>query len=140
MGLLDQLGQAAGGIMGGEGASANPLLQAVLGLLEKDSPAGGLEGLIQTLQRNGLSDIVGSWVSTGQNLPVSSDQMKQGLGSDVITQLATKAGLNPELVSSQLTTLLPGLIDKLTPEGKIPNSGLLEQGLNLFKGNWAERA
>jgi uncharacterized protein YidB (DUF937 family) len=45
-----------------------------------------------------------------------------------------KAGLNPDLVSSQLTTLLPGLIDKLTPEGRIPESGLLEQGLNLFRG------
>jgi uncharacterized protein YidB (DUF937 family) len=61
--------------------------------------------------------------------------MKQGLGSDLITQLATAAGLNPEMVSSRLTTLLPGLIDKLTPEGKVPNSGLLEQGLNLLKGN-----
>jgi uncharacterized protein YidB (DUF937 family) len=134
MGLLDQLGQAAGGIMGGEGASVNPLVQAALSLLEKDSPAGGLDGLIETLRRNGLSDIVNSWIGTGQNLPISSDQMKQGLGSDVITQLATKAGLNPDLVSSQLTTLLPGLIDKLTPEGRIPESGLLEQGLNLFRG------
>lgn len=134
MGLLDQLGQAAAGIMGGEGASANPLLQAALSLLEKDSPVGGLDGLIETLRRNGLSGIVNSWIGTGQNLPISSDQMKQGLGSDVIAELATKAGLNPDLVSSQLTTLLPGLIDKLTPEGKIPESGLLEQGLNLFRG------
>ena len=60
--------------------------------------------------------------------------MKQGLGPDLITQLATTAGLNPEVVSSRLTTLLPGLIDKLTPDGNIPNIGLLEQGLNLLKG------
>jgi uncharacterized protein YidB (DUF937 family) len=135
MGLLDQVGQAAGGLLGGEGGDANPLLQAVLRLLAKDSPAGGLDGLIQVLRQNGLSDIVNSWIGTGPNLPVSSDQMKQGLGSDLITQLATAAGLNPEMVSSRLTTLLPGLIDKLTPEGKVPNSGLLEQGLNLLKGN-----
>jgi uncharacterized protein YidB (DUF937 family) len=135
MGLLDQVGQAAGGLLGGEGGDANPLLQAVLRLLAKDSPAGGLDGLIQAFRQNGLSDIVNSWIGTGPNLPVSSDQMKQGLGSDLITQLATAAGLNPEMVSSRLTTLLPGLIDKLTPEGKVPNSGLLEQGLNLLKGN-----
>jgi uncharacterized protein YidB (DUF937 family) len=135
MGLLDQVGQAAGGLLGGEGGDANPLLQAVLRLLAKDSPAGGLDGLIQALRQNGLSDIVNSWIGTGPNLPVSSDQMKQGLGSDLITQLATAAGLNPEMVSNRLTTLLPGLIDKLTPEGKVPNSGLLEQGLNLLKGN-----
>lgn len=60
--------------------------------------------------------------------------MKQGLGADVITQLATAAGLNQDMVSSRLTTLLPGLIDKLTPEGRIPNSGLLDQGLKLLKG------
>jgi uncharacterized protein YidB (DUF937 family) len=135
MGLLDQVGQAAGGLLGGEGGDANPLLQAVLRLLAKDSPAGGLDGLIQAFRQNGLSDIVNSWIGTGANLPVSSDQMKQGLGSDLITQLATAAGLNPEMVSNRLTTLLPGLIDKLTPEGKVPNSGLLEQGLNLLKGN-----
>jgi uncharacterized protein YidB (DUF937 family) len=135
MGLLDQVGQAAGGLLGGEGGDANPLLQAVLRLLAKDSPAGGLDGLIQAFRQNGLSDIVNSWIGTGPNLPVSSDQMKQGLGSDLITQLATAAGLNPEMVSNRLTTLLPGLIDKLTPEGKVPNSGLLEQGLNLLKGN-----
>ena len=133
MGLLDQLGQAAGGMLGGEAGHANPLLQAVLGLLDKNSPAGGLDGLVQTFKRNGLSDIMNSWIGTGENLSISSDQMKQGLGSDLITQLATQAGLSPELASSQLTTLLPGLIDKLTPEGKIPSSGLLEQGLNLLK-------
>ena len=134
MGLLDRLGQAAGGLLGGEGGDTNPLLQAVMGLLDKNSPAGGLDGLIQALKQNGLSDIVNSWIGTGPNLPISSDQMKQGLGPDLITQLATTAGLNPEVVSSRLTTLLPGLIDKLTPDGNIPNIGLLEQGLNLLKG------
>ena len=134
MGLLDQLGQAAGGMLGGEGGDTNPLLQAVLSLLDKNSPAGGLDGLIQAFKQNGLSDIVNSWVGTGPNLPISSDQMKQGLGADVITQLATAAGLNQDMVSSRLTTLLPGLIDKLTPEGRIPNSGLLDQGLKLLKG------
>lgn len=133
MGLFDQVGQAAGGMLGGTGANANPLLQAVLSLLDKDSPAGGLDGLVQTFKRNGLSDIVDSWIGTGQNLPVSSDQVKQGLGSDLIAQLATKAGLSPDIISSQLTTLLPGLVDKLTPDGTIPDRGLLAQGLNLLR-------
>ena len=133
MGLFDQVGQAAGGMLGGTGANANPLLQAVLSLLDKDSPAGGLDGVVQTFKRNGLSDIVDSWIGTGQNLPVSSDQVKQGLGSDLVVQLATKAGLSPDIISSQLTTLLPGLVDKLTPDGTIPDRGLLAQGLNLLR-------
>jgi len=134
MGLLDQLGQAAGGMFGGGGGTANPLLQAVVGLLDKNSQSGGLEGLVQSFQRNGLPDVVNSWVGTGQNLPISADQIKQGLGSDVVGQLASNAGLSPEAVGNQLATLLPGLIDQLTPDGKIPDSGFLAQGLNLLKG------
>ena len=132
MGLLDQLGQAAGGLFGG--ANADPLLQAALGLLDKNSQFGGLEGLVQSFQRNGLQDVVNSWVGTGQNLPISADQVKQGLGSDFVGQLASKAGLSPETAGNQLADLLPGLIDQLTPDGKVPDSGLLAQGLNLLKG------
>ena len=132
MGLLDQLGQAAGGLFGG--ANADPLLQAALGLLDKNSQFGGLEGLIQSFQRNGLQDVVNSWVGTGQNLPISADQVKQGLGSDFVGQLASKAGLSPETAGNQLADLLPGLIDQLTPDGKVSDSGLLAQGLNLLKG------
>lgn len=132
MGLLDQLGQAAGGMLGG--GNANPLVKAIVSLLDKNSSIGGLEGLIQSFQRNGLTDIVNSWVGTGQNLPISSDQIKQGLGSDLVGQLASKTGLSADAASSQLANLLPGLIDKLTPDGNVPAGGLLEQGLNLLKG------
>ena len=132
MGLLDQLGQAAGGMLGG--GNANPLLKAIVSLLDKNSSIGGLEGLIQSFQRNGLADIVNSWVGTGQNLPISSDQIKQGLGSDLVGQLASKTGLSSDAASSQLANLLPGLIDKLTPDGNVPAGGLLEQGLTLLKG------
>jgi uncharacterized protein YidB (DUF937 family) len=132
MGLLDQLGQAAGGMLGV--GNANPLLKAIVSLLDKNSSIGGLEGLIQSFQRNGLADIVNSWVGTGQNLPISSDQIKQGLGSDLVGQLASKIGLSSDAASSQLANLLPGLIDKLTPDGNVPAGGLLEQGLNLLKG------
>jgi uncharacterized protein YidB (DUF937 family) len=135
MGLLDQLGQAAGGMLGG--GNASPLLKVILSLLDKNSQIGGLEGLIQSFQRNGLPDIVNSWVGTGQNLPISPDQVKQGLGSDLVNQSASTAGLSSDAASSQLASLLPGLIDKLTPDGKVPAGGLLEQGLNLLKGKLA---
>ena len=79
MGLMDQLGQAAGGMMGGQ-AGQNPLLQAVTSLLGQNSSVGGLAGIVQAFQKNGLGNIVNSWVSTGTNLPVTPDQIKQGLG------------------------------------------------------------
>ncbi|MGE3979092.1 MAG: YidB family protein [Nitrospira sp.] len=132
MGLMDQLGQAVGGMMGGQGGQ-NPLLQALTSLLGKDSTIGGLDGLVQAFQKNGLSDIVNSWVSTGQNLPVTPSQIEQGFGGDLLSQLAGKAGLSSGAVSSQLAGLLPDLVDKLTPNGKIEAGGL-EQLLKFVQG------
>ena len=132
MGLMDQLGQAVGGMLGGQGGH-NPLLQAVAGLLGKDSSIGGLAGLVQGFQKNGLGEIVNSWVSTGQNLPVTPNQIEQGLGSDLLNQLAGKAGLSSGAASSQLSGMLPDLINKLTPNGKIEAGGL-EQLMKLVQG------
>lgn len=133
MGLLDQLGQAAAGAMGG-GDNQNPLMQAVIGLLGQNSSVGGLGGLIQTFQKHGLGEIVNSWVGTGKNLPISPDQVQQGLGGDLLKQLAAQAGVSSEAAGGQLANLLPGLVDKLTPEGKMPDMKLIEQGLNLLRG------
>lgn len=133
MGLLDQLGQAAAGMMG-SGNDQNPLMQAVVSLLGQNSSVGGLSGLIQAFQKNGLGDIVNSWVGTGKNLPISAEQVQQGLGGDLLKQLASQAGMSPEAAGGQLANLLPGLIDKLTPDGKMPDSKLIEQGLNLLRG------
>ena len=132
MGLMDQLGQAVGGKMGGQTAQ-NPLLQAVTSLLGQNSSAGGLAGLVQTFQENGLGEIVNSWVSTGKNLPVTPDQIRQSLGSDFLSQLAGKAGVSPDAASAQLSSLLPDLIDKLTPNGKIEAGGI-DQLLKIFQG------
>jgi uncharacterized protein YidB (DUF937 family) len=134
MGLFDQLAQTATSMLGQTGGKNDQLLQAVTQLLGKDSSIGGLSGLIQTLQKSGLSEIVNSWVSTGANLPISSEQIKQGLGSPLLQQLSAGTGLSQEACSNQLSSLLPSLVDKLTPEGNVPESNLLEQGLSLLRG------
>ncbi len=96
---------------------------------------GGLHGLVQSFAQKGRGDIVSSWVSTGPNLPISGSQLPNVLGSDAINSLAQKAGVAPEAAGSMLAQVLPGLVDKLTPEGKIPQSGgLLEKGLDILKG------
>jgi uncharacterized protein YidB (DUF937 family) len=77
---------------------------------------------------------VNSWVSTGENLPVTPDQIKQGLGSDFLSQLAGKAGVSPDAASTQLSSLLPDVIDKATPNGKIEAGGI-DQLLKMFHGN-----
>lgn len=132
MGLMDHMGQVVGGLLGGQSAQ-NPLLQAVTSILGNNGNFGGLAGLIQAFQKNGLSEIVNSWVSTGQNIPVTPQQIEQGLGGDLLKQLASKAGLSPQDASAQLSDLLPNLVDKLTPNGKI-EAGSLEQLLKLMSG------
>lgn len=132
MGLMDQLGQAVGGMMGGQGGQ-NPLLQALTSLMGQQSSIGGLAGLVQAFQKNGLGEIVNSWVSTGNNLPVTPNQIEQGLGSDVLKQLAGQAGLSSDATKTQLAGLLPNLIDKLTPNGRIEAGGL-DQLLKFAQG------
>jgi len=132
MSLMDQLGQAVGGMLGGS-SNQNPLMQALTGLLGQNSSVGGLAGLVHTLQKNGLGEIVNSWVGTGKNLPVTPQQIQQGLGGDLLKQLATKAGISTEAAGTQLAGLLPDLVDKLTPTGKIEAGGL-DQLLKMFQG------
>ena len=74
-----------------------------------------------------------SWVSTGKNLPITPEQVKQGLGSDFLSQLAGKAGVSPDAASTQLSRLLPSVIDKVTPNGKIESGGI-DQLLKMFQG------
>lgn len=128
MGILDMLSG-----LGGKGSGAqDALMNAVVGLI--GSQKGGLEGFVQQLAGKGLGDIVNSWVSTGQNLPISVDQLKQGLGGNALSQLASKTGLAPDQLTSQLTQLLPQIVDKLTPDGQMPKGDLAAQGMNLLKG------
>lgn len=132
MGLMDQVGQVVGGVLSQQ-SGQNPLLQAVTSLLGNNSSLGGLAGLVQAFQKNGLGEVVNSWVSTGQNIPASPQQIEQGLGSDLLKQLAGTVGLSPQDASVQLSDLLPTLVDKLTPNGKI-ETGPLEQLLKLVQG------
>jgi uncharacterized protein YidB (DUF937 family) len=129
MGLLDNL---AGQLLGGKSTQGN-LVNAIMNMIG-DQQSGGLQGLVSQLAGQGLGDIVNSWVSTGKNLPITPNQVQRGLGKDTIAQIASQAGLTPEAVTSQLSQLLPQVVDKLTPDGKISQSDILSEGMNLLKG------
>jgi len=130
MGLLDQL---TGMLSGGSGEGQGGVAGAVGSLLESQ---GGVSGLVEKFQQGGLGDVVGSWIGTGDNQPVSAEQIQQVLGSEQISALAGKLGLDPEQVSQGLSQYLPQVIDHLTPNGQVPEGGgdLLSQGLDLVKG------
>jgi uncharacterized protein YidB (DUF937 family) len=116
MGLLDSVVGALGA--GGGGGGQADLLQAVIGLIGNNG--GGLGALVSKFQQGGLGEAVGSWVSTGQNLPISADQLSGVLGNDTIAGLAKQLGMSGGDVAGQLSQLLPQVVDKLTPNGQVP--------------------
>lgn len=128
MGLLDSV---ASQVLGS--STQNNLLNEVMGFLGNQQ-SGGLAGLVQQFSGKGLGDIVNSWVSTGQNLPITPQQLEHGLGAATINQLASKTGLPPDQLGSQLSQLLPNVIDKLTPGGQMPQGDIVSQGMDLLKG------
>ena len=129
MGLLDSvLGSVASQVLGGgQGGSQAALIQAVIGMLMNQGGgqggAGGLGGLVEQFQRGGLGDVAASWVSTGQNLPISADQLGGVLGQDVLGQLARSAGMDQGAAAGQLSQMLPQIVDMLTPDGRLPQQG-----------------
>ncbi len=127
MGLLEKIG---GSILGSltSGGQKSQLMGAVLGFLN-DPKSGGLSGLVQGFSEKGLGNLADSWVGTGKNLPASADQIKQGLNPQMLQAVAAKAGIQPDQVAGQLAKLLPGLVDKLTPQGALPDSSALQQGI-----------
>lgn len=125
MSLFDQLG----GLLGGQ---SNDMAGAVAGLLEQH---GGLGGLLEKFQNGGMSELVSSWVGTGSNLPVSAEQIQQLLGGEQLGALAQKFGLDPQQLSQGLADYLPQAVDKLTPDGQLPQGGdLLSQGVGMLHG------
>lgn len=118
----------------GDGSKDNApdLMSTVLNLI--GGQQDGLSGFVQQFASKGLGDVAQSWVSTGKNLPISPDQLQSVLGSDVVKGLAEKLGLNSSLLATQLSNLIPQAVDKLTPEGKIPEGDILSQGMNLLSG------
>ncbi len=132
MGILDDVTSLLGNAGGQAGGAAGNVLGAVQGLIGEQ---GGLQGLVQKLQAGGLGEQVKSWISTGQNLPINAEQLQQVLGNPQITALAGKLGIDPQQAAAQVAQFLPGLVDKLTPNGQLPEGGnLLAQGADLLKG------
>lgn len=124
MGLLDMAMGMLGGNQQQSGDPKAQLLQAAIQMLSSNQ-GGGLQGLMGTLQNAGLGDALASWIGTGQNMPVSGDQIQQALGDGgQLQQLAQATGLSQGDAASHLSEMLPELIDKLTPNGEVPQGGL----------------
>ena len=132
MGLFDDVMKAATGAASATGGSQSSLASAALSMLSGQS--GGISGLVQQFASKGLGNIVSSWVSTGQNLPISPEQVGNVLGQDQVQAVAAQAGVSPEEAKSGLAQILPQLVDRLTPNGEVPQGDLMSKGMELLKG------
>lgn len=121
------LGGMLGGMLGGAGqqqAGGGGLADVLGSLLGNDGRFGGLGGLLARFHQAGLGDKANSWVGSGANADVSSAQVSDALGEDTVSDVASKLNIDHGTAGSLLATLLPLLIDRLTPHGQAPSSGL----------------
>ena len=128
------LNDLVGSLAGGEN-SAGELLGVAKDLLSNSGSSSTLDSIMGAMGENGQGDVLESWISNGDNLPTSASAIKKALGSETIGNIAESVGISKEKLPAILVTLLPVLINKLTPEGKAPEGGsLLQTGMGLLKG------
>ena len=133
MGLFDQiLGAVLSGGTGGQapqqgqgqapGGLSAALPQLIMAAIAHE---GGISGLMQKFQSAGMGDVMASWVGTGPNQPIQPGQIGSTLGQTTISDLARQAGVSEQDLLNGLAQALPGVIDKLTPHGRLPTAAEL---------------
>jgi uncharacterized protein YidB (DUF937 family) len=128
--VIGALGQAQAQAQPGTAQSPVPTSGDMLGTMMGLAGGGGgdgagLDGLVQQFQKAGLGDVVASWIGTGQNLPITAEQLGQVLGQPAMQAMAQQTGVDARTLLAQLAQVLPMLVDQLTPDGKLPQGGQL---------------
>ena len=128
----DKISEALGGLkqdpgaapgqndQSGEGGMLGKLGGLLTGATAGSVLSGGLGDLIERFKQNGQGPAADSWVNTGPNQQLRSDQIEQAIGPDVLNTLSQHTGLSREEVLSRLTRDLPAAVDKFTPAGRLP--------------------
>lgn len=130
-GIADLLGGLLGGGSGAPGAKSGVntgaliagLAPVVIGMLK----SGGLQKLLSGFQDNGMAEQADSWVSSGENKPVSGGDMKVVLGEQEVKQVAEQAGIPEDEAADVLAKVVPEVVNGLTPNGQVPSDADLEK-------------
>ena len=125
-----QLTDIVGALLGSDvltGGGAGQTAQPTTDTSDAGGLLGGLGGLLKKLEQGGLGDQTKSWVGTGQNQPVSPGQLGSALGPNIIKTVSQMTGISEDQLTKQLSQFLPGLVDKLTPNGRLPSMTELSQ-------------
>jgi uncharacterized protein YidB (DUF937 family) len=117
-------------LFGGGGGDSD----LIKGLMETVQGSGGLNGLIGKFDAAGVGDKARSWVGTGPNQEVTGQEVRQALGEEEIDRLAEKAHMSPEDASSKIAGILPEAVNKLTPDGQIPDPGKVSELIKSLPG------
>ena len=113
----DPLSSILGGLTGGRGGgTGNILLQLALSMLQQQ---GGLGNVLGKFREAGMGSQADSWVSTGQNMNISPNQLEQVFGSGALNDIASKLGMSQEQAGSAMSQVMPELINQLTPQGQV---------------------
>jgi uncharacterized protein YidB (DUF937 family) len=118
MGIFDEVQKIGGSLLGEQHAGA---LSAITDYINSPQ-VGGISGLQKVFQEKGLGGIVSSWIGTGQNLPISTDQLNSVLHCDALNQVASKFGIDSNMLQSAMTQILPHVVDQMTPNGQIASA------------------
>jgi len=131
MGLLDDVISMAASSSGGQAQAQHATALSAIISYVNSPQVGGIAGLQKMFQDGGLGSIFTSWVGSGQNLPVSADQLQNVLHGGALQQAAQQSGLNASQLTGMMSALLPHLVDKLSPNGQLPDASALQ---SMFKG------
>ncbi len=127
MSFFESLKAAAGQVL--DLIEKNPqIIEGVKKIVEDN---GGVQGLVQKFKEKGLSDVASSWVGKGENLSLGADDVLKVLGNDSISDLAKSIGIDKDQTAGIVGSLLPSVIDGLTPDGEEPKGDVASQLTNL---------
>lgn len=134
MSLFDSIISTAGERFG-LGDKSGTLLSALLSLMT-DQNRGGFAGFLDRFSQAGLGDMAASWIGSGANSDLSEEQVESALGSETITEIANQADVNATTAKSALAYMIPSVVDKLTPDGVVPEEKDLLSRIGDFLSGW----
>ena len=130
MGLLDDVLGMAGMGNAAQSQQHAGALSMILNYINSPE-VGGIAGLERMFQQKGLGSIISSWIGTGQNLPISGDQLQSVMQGGALQNMASKSGMDVSQLTSLFSKLMPHAVDRMTPNGQIPDSNAVSQ---MMKG------
>ena len=112
--------------MGGLLASLLPMLGGLLA-------GGGLQKILSGFQAKGLSAQADSWVSTGENEPISGADVRTVVGDEELSRIAQELGVSEDEAAAAVAQVLPEVVDKVTPDGTLPPDSELDAAFGALE-------